>query len=121
MSAQTIVGAWEIERAEFEEASGRILPRGNGPRALLVFTASGRMSLALNEGRPGEEAFRCLCYAGSYRVEGDRILHCISVSHDPAEVGAELVRTFRWVGDLLELRMPATPEGVGVCYWRRAD
>jgi Lipocalin-like domain len=106
---------------------------GDRPTGYLSYSADGRMSVIIVAGdRPiplGDvptDAERVklhetmIAYAGSYRIDGDRVIHHIDVAWNAAWIGTDQVRFFALSGDALTLRTPPSSspvdgrEGVGI-------
>lgn len=140
--AASLVGAWRLLAWEIEyPASGRrTRPFGEQPEGLLLYTADGCMSAAIQRaGRtplsserlgavPAEEKAAtfadCLHYAGRWRVEDTVVLHEVEVAQNPGLIGTRQLRNARLDGGLLELEavewLAATGEQrVHHIRWRR--
>lgn len=63
-----------------------------------------------------------VAYAGTWRTEGDRVIHRVVSSLYPNWIGTELVRTVRFVDEVLVLStVPANRDGtIHALRWRRA-
>ena len=134
-----IVGVWKLVSWEREvQATGaRLSIMGKNPTGYLIFTPEGRMvQIVTAEGRkaPNTEKERAAlldsmtAFTGMYRVEGDRYITKFDVAWHPARVGAEVVSSFKFEGDRLQVIgdwTPATVAGKGamgrtVITWERA-
>lgn len=96
MSATGPVGIWRLRSYHEVDDEGRTDegPLGPDPRGLLVYHASGYMSVSMmrtGEARPGAERF--MGYAGRWRFGGGEIVHAVEVSAHPFQVGRELIRS----------------------------
>jgi len=138
----TLTGSWLLRAWDiYGPGTGhQAQPFGPEPMGLLVYTPDGWMSATVcRPGRtpfpPGSsprrlddatvaDAFRSYFhYAGPYRVEADRVIHCVHYCLNPSMVGTEQVRTLALDGDRLTLRGEESVAG-GVrrheLVWRRA-
>jgi hypothetical protein len=131
-----IIGIWRLVsfEMEYQTTGQREKTRGQNPPGYLIFTPEGRtMVLLTNEGRkaPKTDQDRAdlfntmLAYTGTYRVEGDKWIAKVDVSWNPAWVGTEQPRFFRFDGDrLLEMTdwsdRPGKGMGRVVNTWERA-
>ena len=120
-----IVGVWKLVSWEREvQATGaRLSVFGKNPTGYLVFTPEGRMvQIVTAEGRkaPNTEKERAalldsmVAVTGMYRLEGDRYITKFDVAWHPARVGAEVVSSFRFEGNRLQVIggwLPATVAG----------
>lgn len=118
-----------------------IYPLGADPQGSLVYTEGGWMSAHISAGDRvdlttadlfgGSEAERAaafssyLAYCGPYEVNGDIVVHRVTMSSFPNWVGSEQTRQFEVRGDELALR--TTPMDVGgtslvnELRWRREE
>lgn len=119
----SIVGSWRLVSTQATTPEGKVLasPMGEHPTGFLVYTAEGRMSLLItHEGRPNlsgdrldsplEERARAfstmVAYAGSYRVDGNRLVHHLEAASSQNWVGTDLPRTISFEGNRLKLEAP---------------
>jgi hypothetical protein len=118
--AEQIIGTWKLVsfEAEVRDSGHRVKPWGNDPNGYFIAGADGRaMALITAKDRqPGESdaalaaLFRSMVsYAGSYRIDGDRIFTKVDASWNEAWNGTEQERTYRIADDLLELATPWAP------------
>ena len=109
-----ILGIWRLVSfaVEFQATGEREQIRGKNPTGFIIFTPEGRMMVAMTtEGRQAPkidqdraELFKSLLsYTGMYRLEGDKWITKVDVSGNPAWVGTEQVRFFRFEGDRLQV------------------
>lgn len=59
-------------------------------------------------------------YSGSYRVEGNRIIHDVTMSARPSYEGQSLERVYRLDGNELTLEFENTDEFIKFARWKRA-
>ena len=141
--ATALVGAWRLVSWTIEyPASGRVTqPFGAVPEGLLMYSADGHMSAALQ--RPGRArlsradpnavsdaekaaAFAgYLQYAGTWSVADGHVVHAVELAMNPNLLGTRQVRGALLHGDELELRASEPLEGEGAMrlhriLWRRA-
>jgi hypothetical protein len=141
--AAALVGAWRLVSWTIEyPANGRVTqPFGAVPEGLLVYSADGHMSAAMQ--RPGRArlsradpnavgdaekaaAFAgYLHYAGTWSVAGGAVVHAVELAMNPNLVGTRQVRHASLEGDRLELRAEEPLESPGQVrrhriLWRRA-
>ena len=138
-----LVGAWLLVRWTIEyPGTNRVTqPFGPQPQGLLVYTADGHMSAALQRpDRPrlsradvhaagdAEKAAAFgsyLHYAGRWHVEGGNVVHSVDYAMNPNLLGTTLVRSVSLDGDSLELSAEEALEAAGQTrrhriLWRRA-
>ena len=122
MSPEDLVGAWRLVRFTVD-APHRPPRHPFGPDAhgLLIYSADGHVAAVLSRGaRPPlgaglETAHRApdaaraaafdsyLSYAGRWRIEGDCVVHSVTLALVPDVVGADQVRRARLEGGRLHL------------------
>ena len=137
-------GSWRLERFVITYDDGRpeLHPFGEDATGLLTYTPDGWMSAILSRaGRPSlgvgglETTGRAdaaskaaafdsyLSYAGRWAVEGDAVVHRVTLALAPDAVGLDNVREAALDGDRLTLTYQRTPRsGVTRHYnliWRR--
>lgn len=141
--AEALVGAWRLVSWTIEyPASSRVTqPFGAAPEGLLVYSADGHMSAALQ--RPGRArlsradpnavsdaekaaAFAgYLQYSGTWSVADGHVVHAVELAMNPNLIGTRQVRHVTLEGDRLELRAEEPLESPGQSrrhriLWRRA-
>ena len=141
--AGALVGAWRLASWTIEyPASGRVTqPFGAVPEGLLVYSADGHMSAAIQ--RPGRArlsradpnavsdaekaaAFAgYLHYCGTWSVAEGNVVHAVELAMNPNLLGTRQVRHVALDGDRLELGAEEPLEAPGQVrrhriVWRRA-
>ena len=125
MSNERIAGVWKLKKY-----SRRFLDSGEVrndmlPQAYILYTPGGfMMSITVEENRQppasdvltDEERARLFksiisAYSGSYRVEGDTVIHNVEMSWNEAWTGTRQVRRFEVNGE--ELTIETTPRTAG--------
>jgi hypothetical protein len=108
ITAEQLIGTWRLVRATATDADGNVLPEPYGPRPMgrLVLDASGRMIVALCDGRAAmphgqERAYSSYC--GQYRVENNQLITMVDGAAISQRVGGREVRTLDIRGDFLVL------------------
>lgn len=142
-AATSEVGVWRLTSAiSVDEETGSTTNRfGAKPDGYIIFSPDGYMSVVINaEGRQPvsgspekltEEQARLYstmtAHAGKYRISDGRLIHRVDVAHDPKMVGADLLRSLRFLSDnQLESTLPpiTTPAGKKmriVLLWQRVN
>jgi hypothetical protein len=104
-----IIGLWRLVSFELEFQSGeREQVLGKNPvgyamntpegRVWVVFTGEGREAAKTDQERA--DLFKSLiAFTGTYRIEGDKLIFKPDVCWNPAWIGTEQVRHFRFEGD----------------------
>ena len=120
--AAALIGSWHLQSWQlgFSDSDRVRAAFGDNPCGLLVYTADGWMSAAIcsreralfpevrsHRELPKEdlaEAFHSYFhYAGPYRVEGDVVIHSVTMSLNPNFPGTEQRRQIDLQGDTLVL------------------
>ncbi|MFG2095444.1 lipocalin-like domain-containing protein [Streptomyces sp. NPDC048612] len=106
MTAQELVGVWRLE--SFRDIDGTGTPQegplGPEPRGLLFYSADGHVSVTMMRTGPAHtERSNYMSYAGTWRREGDRVVHTIDVAPEPGWLGTEQSRDLELEGDELVL------------------
>lgn len=123
MSTAQLVGSWKLISVSSKKRDGSTdSPYGITPAGVLTYTHDGRMSalisfdgrkpLPFGGGTPEDqaEAFRTfLGYAGSYRLDGDKVIHRVEVSSIQSLVDKDLIRTIKFETNRITLTTPPTP------------
>ena len=118
-----LVGTWKLVSASSTTSAGErsASPYGAQPAGFLTYTSDGRVSalisydgrksLSYGGGSPEEqaEAFKTfLAYAGTYRLDGDKVTHHVEVSSIQNYVDKDLVRGVKFKDDQIILLTPPT-------------
>ena len=109
-----ILGIWRLVsyEAEFQATGEREPVLGKNPAGYIIFTPEGRAFFILTgEGckAPNTDQDRAdllksmFAYTGMYRLEGDKWITKVDVSWNPAWIGTEQVRFFKFDGDRLQV------------------
>jgi hypothetical protein len=109
-----ILGIWKLIsfESEFQATGERVPTLGKNPTGYIIFTPEGRMMVVIEgEGRKAPKTdddratlFRTMfAYTGIFRLEGDKLIAKVDVSWNPALVGTEQVRFFKFDGDRLHI------------------
>ncbi|MEN2423111.1 lipocalin-like domain-containing protein [Streptomyces rimosus] len=101
LTADVIVGAWQLEAFEGVDDQGRttVGPLGPSPAGLLLYLPNRQMSVSLMRTSPGTPQF--MGYAGRWRIQDDHLVHHIVVSSRPDWVGTTQARFITLNGDRL--------------------
>ena len=118
-----LVGTWKLVSAWSTRPNGeRVALYGEHPMGFLTYTREGRMTAILSDSErprlssedrlavPTAEraaAFSSfIAYSGTFRIEGDRVIHHVEISWLQNWVGTDQVRQMRLEGNRLTLRAP---------------
>ena len=121
IAAQDLVGGWDLVdwRIETSHDDTPSHPFGKDAQGQIMYTADGRMSAVISRtGRSplstpsprqasAEEcraAFTSFfCYAGTWHLDGDTVVHELRLALNPGMLGTEQRRRASLAGDRLEL------------------
>ncbi|WP_432025923.1 lipocalin-like domain-containing protein [Streptomyces sp. 1222.5] len=123
MRADDLVGVWHL--VSFRELDGAgtpgVGPLGDAPRGRLLYTRDGHVSVHMMRGPdPGPVPY--MGYAGTWRLEGSRIVHRIEVTPRPDWIDTEQTREATLAEGRLTLHARTRVDGVEhrrVLVWRR--
>jgi lipocalin-like protein len=112
-----IIGTWRLLSYVVEvKASGEKLPAmGEAPDGYVTFLPGGRVFFMLTgEGRKPAKTDReraelldtLVAYTGTYTIAGDSWTTSVDVAWNPEWVGTKQVRSFKLVGDRLDVLTP---------------
>jgi hypothetical protein len=133
LADDSIVGAWKLKSFGREITAGGERYLGEPPEGYLGYAADGRMYAILVAGervKPHEQAptneealklYRSMiAYAGTYTVQGNKVVHHVDISWNGARAGSDQVRFFTLEGDTLTIKTEPNKspidgrEGVGI-------
>ena len=137
----SLLGTWKLQSytRELTDSGRQYNLFGEHPNGYLTYTSDGRMNAILTtEGRPKpvgavptndlkEKLFGSMvAYAGSYTVDGSKVIHHVDISWNEAWTGTDQVRFFQLDGDTLTITTPVTKspidgqEGRSIVVWKKA-
>lgn len=121
-----ILGAWTLDSFELEDLDGTKSPWGSNAHGLLIYEASGKMSVSINRDQDQEtpEKFErifdsTLFYSGRFKVNSSEIHHIVENASNPDRIGKQLVRYSKLEGDLLKLSSPKESFGTAHLVWKK--
>ncbi len=129
MSGERLIGGWRLAGWDIVSADGRVThPFGPAPEGMILYTPDGHMSALIAEAgrkplsaasmKTAPEAERAdafasfFAYGGTWRVEGDDVIHVVTTALNPAFVGTEQRRRMAFDGTGLTLSADE-PDGRG--------
>lgn len=131
LTADAIVGSWELVRWSIEYPDGRppTLPFGADAIGLIVYAPDGWMTATMcrraRAGLSGPTAARAsseskarafdeyLTYGGRWRIEGEAVVHEVQMSMNPTLLGTPQRREVRLENGRLELTAAETDAASG--------
>ena len=117
VNGNPLLGTWKLKSYVVTAATGaRSTPYGENPTGYLSYSADGRMqvigaasSRMMQAGPNPLENERValhdtmFAYAGTYSVEGDKVIHHVDISWNEAWTGTDQIRLFEVNGNFLTL------------------
>lgn len=111
-----LVGVWSLVDWRIEYADGNVTrPFGDGARGYIIYSADGAMTASIAKNRRSglgipnardastdqkAEAFDSYFhYAGPWRIEGEEVVHVVTMSLNPDMVGTEQRRLAEFDGE----------------------
>ena len=128
----SLLGTWKMRSYVVTTAAGeRSTPYGENPQGYISYSADGRMqAIGVASGRqvpaaasaPDDERVALydtmFAYAGTYSVDGCKIIHHVDISWNELWTGTDQIRFFELNGNFLRLtaRIPDPVSGVETRY-----
>lgn len=132
IEAKDLVGAWTMLRwTALKNGQADGYPMGKDAQGQIIYAAQGRMAALLMRAdfkdKPQgslADADSSIAYGGTYRIEGDQVVHDVAFASLPHWIGTPLVRTMAWQDDDLLLKTAPQVSKSGNRYehellWRR--
>jgi hypothetical protein len=134
-----LLGTWKLQSftTEFGDSHQRVEPFGAHPSGYLSYGADSRMyAIVVGEGRnppagdvPTDaekiELFSGMgAYAGTYAIEGDKVIHHVDISWNEAWTSTAQVRQFKIEGNTLQIRAENLEDGrpsLSTLVWTRVQ
>jgi hypothetical protein len=137
----SLLGTWKLQSytRELTDTGRKYNLFGEHPNGYITYTSDGRMNAILTmDVRPKpvgavptidqkEKLFGSMvAYAGSYTVDGSKVIHHVDISWNEAWTGTDQVRFFQLDGDTLTITTPVTKsaidgqEGRSIVVWEKA-
>ncbi len=134
-----LLGTWKLKSfVQLLETGERLNVYGEHPDGYISYSADGRMygmGTSDNRKKPRDDnptdqeqinLFQTMfAYAGTYAVEGDRVVHRVDISWNQSFTGTEQIRFYELVGDVLTITTAPTKymvdgrEGHLVAVWEK--
>jgi hypothetical protein len=117
----SILGTWKLQSwvREIMATGKRENPLGEKPDGYLTYSPDGRMqaiitadnritpsSVAPSDAEKLKLYGRLVSYAGTYDIDGDKVIHHIDISWNQTITGTDLVQLFKLEGDTLIITVP---------------
>jgi hypothetical protein len=117
VNVNTLQGTWRLKSYVVTTTAGeRSTPYGENPSGYLSYSADGRMQVIaaatnriapVDSDSPDNEKVALydtmFAYAGTYSVQGDKVIHHVDISWNESWTGTDQVRLFEVSGNTLTL------------------
>ena len=127
MNIKDILGSWKLKSFQIEPPEGLAESWGSNAHGLLIYSDSGYMSVSINKdvGKESESEFEnlfdsILFYSGSYKMDGNTIVHEVTEASKPDRIGKKIIRYAELSGTLLTLTTPKESFGRAILVWQKA-
>jgi hypothetical protein len=135
-----VIGTWKLKSfvRELAGTGERYNQLGEHPNGFIGYSRDGRMYAILVAGdrvKPRGDAATdeervqlynsMIGYAGTYTIDGDKVVHQVDISWNGTYTGTDQVRFFKVEGDILTIKTAPNKspidgrEGVGILVWER--
>ncbi len=100
----SVVGTWRLVVIQNKKSDGQVyLPYGEDVDGYITYTDEGRVSVVWRAGDRTSPTGVFSAYAGTYEIDGDRIIHHVTIASDARREGTDLVRALRFDGKRISL------------------
>jgi len=105
----SLVGTWILEKSDNPLPDGRVVSYCTGVHGMIIYTAEGYVSVALNcdaEGdgeEPADISGRKFFYSGTYKYDGKHVTHTMLNASQPELIGNSFKRDVKINGRQLIL------------------
>lgn len=117
-----IAGTYKLVRYGYQyKKDQKFKPISDWYSGIIEYTADGHMSVIVRFSEKPENFEDVVAYAGSYRVEGNKIVHKVTHSVRPSYEGQILERDFRLEDGGITTEFENTSEFIKYAFWKRLD
>lgn len=113
-------GTYRLTRYGYDsKIEKKFTPISEWYSGVIHYSPDGYMNVTVRFAEKPEALDEIVAYSGSYKVEGDRIIHQVTMSARPSYEGQTLERAFRLEGDELITEFENTDEYIKFARWTR--
>ena len=117
---KNISGTYKLTKyGYFYKNSDKFEPISDWYSGVIHYSDTGYMSVVLRFAELPEEFTEIVAYSGTYKVEGNQIIHDVTMSVRPEYENKKLDRVFKLENDMLELEFENTDEFRKVAFWKK--
>ena len=98
-----LIGSWTLVSEGHFDPSGRYTPVGDHMSGQLIYASDGSMSVLITIVPRPATLNDVIAYSGTFSIEGNKILHHIKISSQPASVNSTATRLAFFRGEDLVL------------------
>ena len=133
-SVSELIGTWTlVSWTSFKNGEPVGYPMGENCQGQIIYSEQGRMAAFLMHpdypDKPRQTkagADDCVAYGGTYRIDGEQVIHDVLYATLPHWVGHPLIRTMDYDGEFLKLKTAPETSRSGNIYesilvWQRLD
>ena len=125
INTKNIIGVWSLQSFVITDENNLSKNWGDNVHGTLIYTESGHMSISINRQLVStDNEFKdiydaILSYAGIYQINGDKIIHTVTESSNPARIGQDQVRHAKLDNGHLVLSSGKESFGVARLVWAK--
>lgn len=124
--AKEVIGSWKLKSFQIESPEGATRDWGQNTHGLLIYSATGQMSVSINKDvvweseSEHEDLFdSILFYAGTYQVQGNVIRHQVTEASNPSRIGKDMIRYADLSDKQITLTTPQESFGRAILIWEK--
>lgn len=120
-----VVGVWSLQSFIVTDVNNESKDWGVHAHGTLIYSGSGHMSININRqlvptGNEFKDIYEAIfSYSGTYKVDGDKIIHTVTESSNPARIGQDQVRHAKIDNGYLVLSSGKESFGMAVLIWTK--
>ena len=117
---KSLVGTYKLVKYGYDyKNEKRFEPISDFYSGLIHYAESGFMNVIVRFAKEPKELEEVVSYSGSYKVEGNKIIHQVDMSVRPSYEGQTLIRTFQLDGLELITEFENTDDFVKFARWKK--
>ena len=117
---QELIGTFKLIKYGYQSKNDNVFkPISEWYTGLIHYSDTGYMNVIVRFAEKPKAFDEIVSYAGTYKVEGNQIIHQVISSARPEYECLSLVRTYKVVSDLLTVEFENTDEFIKFATWQR--
>lgn len=118
--SQQIAGTYKLFKyGYFYKKQDKFEPISDWYSGEIQYTDTGHMSVILRFAEKPSQFSDVVAYSGTYKVEGNKIAHQVTMSVRPEYENKNLDRNFKLEDNVLELEFENTDEFKKIAFWKK--